>query len=70
MIKALDELGRVVIPKMIRKELNLKEGMLLEIKKSGQYIVIGKSDSYICKECGQLVDKIDVFCRNCGKKLK
>ncbi|MBP3463822.1 MAG: zinc-ribbon domain-containing protein [Clostridia bacterium] len=42
----------------------------MEIKQSGQYVVIGKSDSYICKECGQLVDKIDVFCRNCGKKLK
>ncbi len=45
----VDEEGRISIPNNIRKEVDLKEGQLVEIKLSGpekaQYVVIHKRES-------------------------
>jgi len=45
----VDEEGRISIPDNIRKEVDLKEGQLVEIKLSGpkkaQYVVIHKRES-------------------------
>lgn len=42
-IRTLDELGRIVIPKEYRKHLNIKEGQDLELVVVNDFIVIGKA---------------------------
>jgi transcriptional pleiotropic regulator of transition state genes len=42
-IRTLDELGRIVIPKEYRRQLNLKEGQDLELVVVNDFIVIGKA---------------------------
>ena len=42
-IRPIDELGRIVIPKEYRKQLNLKEGQDLELVVVNDFIVIGKA---------------------------
>ena len=42
-IRTLDELGRIVIPKEYRRQLNLKEGQNLEIVVVNDFLVIGKA---------------------------
>ena len=41
-VRRIDELGRVVIPKEIRRLMNIKEGDTLEIKNLSNHIVIKK----------------------------
>ena len=43
-IRRIDDLGRVVIPKGIRKSLRIKNGDNLEISYSNDYIIIKKYD--------------------------
>lgn len=42
-IRPIDDLGRVVIPKEYRRQLNLKEGQNLELVVVNDFIVIGKA---------------------------
>lgn len=43
MIRRLDELGRIVIPKEMRKTLHIKEGTPIDINvEDGQYIILKK----------------------------
>ena len=42
-IRTIDELGRIVIPKEYRRQLNLKEGQDLELVVVNDFIVIGKA---------------------------
>lgn len=42
-IRPIDELGRIVIPKEYRRQLNLKEGQELEIVVVNDFLVIGKA---------------------------
>lgn len=42
-IRRIDDLGRIVIPKEIRRNLCLKEGDILEV-------YIGEEDEIICKK--------------------
>lgn len=66
----VDELGRIVIPKEIRKTFKIKEGDLLEIftDKDGE-IILKKCKEIVCVQCGQLLSKSDNYCNNCGKKV-
>lgn len=41
-VKRLDDLGRVVIPKEIRKQMRITEGTPLEFFIYGEYLVLGK----------------------------
>ena len=41
-VRRLDELGRVVIPKEIRKRLKIKNGDMVDIFTSDQYIILQK----------------------------
>lgn len=41
-IRRVDDLGRVVIPKEMRKYLNIKEGDALEVFKHDKYIIFTK----------------------------
>lgn len=42
-IRPIDDLGRIVIPKEYRRQLNLKEGQDLELVVVNDFIVIGKA---------------------------
>lgn len=42
-IRPIDDLGRIVIPKEYRRQLNLKEGQDLEIVVVNDFLVIGKA---------------------------
>lgn len=41
-VRRIDDLGRVVIPKEIREKFNIKEGDVLEIGTDGKYICFSK----------------------------
>lgn len=41
-VRRIDELGRIVIPKEIRRTMNIKEGDALEIKSLSNHVVIKK----------------------------
>ncbi len=42
MVRRIDDLGRIVIPKEIRRHYNIKEGDALEICTDGKYICFSK----------------------------
>lgn len=67
-IRHLDDLGRVVIPKEIRTRYGLEERTPIEIFTKGNEIILKKFNSRVCAECGQAIDIEDKFCRNCGKE--
>lgn len=68
-IRKLDDLGRIVIPRETRKAFDINEGDSLEIYTEGNKIILKKVNKLFCTECGQDVDKHDSYCRFCGTKL-
>lgn len=68
MSRKVDELGRVVIPKELRRSLEIEEGDLIEISLKGHDVILKKVSQKCCIACGQAVDLKDRFCRNCGKE--
>ena len=71
-IRKLDELGRIVLPSELRKNLKISEGTKLEIFTRGEEIILKKSQSSfkVCKECGKILNENDNYCSNCGKGQK
>ena len=68
-IRKLDELGRIVLPSELRRNLKISEGTKLEIFTRGEEIILKKSQSSfkVCKECGKILNENDNYCSNCGK---
>lgn len=69
-VRKLDDLGRIVIPKETRELLHINEGDTLEIWVNGSNIVLKKHKPVICKNCEKDIEEHDVFCRYCGAKTK
>ena len=71
-IRKLDELGRVVIPKEIRNKLNIEEKDPIEIYLDGESIVLRKYESG-CIFCGNTKDLVlydgKLICKKCVNKL-
>lgn len=71
-VRKLDELGRIVIPKETRKVLDIKERDALEIFTDGQTIVLKKYEAS-CIFCGEASDvkeyKGKKICKGCLKEL-
>lgn len=70
--RCIDELGRVVIPKSIRKKLAIEEGDPLEFKIEDGSIVItpDKSRCTFCLSEGELIKfKGKVICKSCIDEL-
>ena len=72
-IRNLDELGRIVIPVEIRKNLNIKEKDPIEISTDNNSIMLRKKEN-TCIFCNS-INNLDEFnskyiCINCKKKLK
>lgn len=65
-VKKVDELGRIVIPKKIRKELGIESGIPLEICKEDGLITV-QVKSYGCCICGTKPNRSEVFLTLNGK---
>lgn len=72
-VRKVDELGRIVIPKELRKNLEIDEKDPLEIYVDGDIIILKKYEPF-CTFCG---GSHNVFtfsgkniCQDCAKKLQ
>ncbi|WP_061310194.1 AbrB/MazE/SpoVT family DNA-binding domain-containing protein [Clostridium botulinum] len=71
-VRKVDELGRIVIPKELRRTLNLEEGDGLEIYTEGEQIILKKYEP-CCIFCGEAKEVINFkgknICKICLKEL-
>ncbi|NRY58842.1 transcriptional pleiotropic regulator of transition state genes [Clostridium acetobutylicum] len=69
----MDSLGRVVIPKELRRTFNIAEKDALEIYVDGEQIVLKKYNP-ACVFCGEASDVINYkgkkICKKCLKELR
>ena len=73
MIRRVDELGRIVIPKEMRDMFNIVEKDLMEIFIDGDNIILRKYEEtcIFCKSNKNLsFFKDKSVCKNCIKKIK
>ena len=70
--RRVDELGRIVLPKELRKDLDIGTRDYLEIFKDEDSIVLRKYSAG-CIFCGSMDDCVDHYgkkiCRKCVKEL-
>ena len=69
MTRGLDVLGRIVIPKEIRKELEWNTGDKIIIEQKGEKLLLRKNKIKECKYCGTNQPVKYNFCYRCGAKL-
>ncbi len=68
-VRKMDELGRIVIPKEIREKYNLEEGTEIEILAKDDKVILRKYKNTFCPKCLTRCEHIDSYCRNCGLKF-
>ena len=72
-VRRVDDLGRIVIPKEIRRTLRLHEGVPMEIFTDGERIVLQKYQP-ACIFCNDADDVVFFsgkrICRACLEKIK
>lgn len=72
-VRKVDQLGRVVLPKELRNVLDIPEGTPLEIYTEGECIIL-KKYAPDCLFCGNGDDVVDYkgknICRSCLKELE
>lgn len=72
-VRKVDELGRIVIPKETRRVFNIEEGDPLEIYTEGESIVLRKYNPG-CIFCGEAKDIMVIkgkpICKHCLEELK
>lgn len=71
-VRKVDELGRVVIPKEVRRNLNINNFDPLEIFVENDMVILKKYEPscVFCGEAGNVVNfKGKNICRNCLKEL-
>ncbi len=70
--RPVDELGRIVIPKEIRRSFKIKERDLLEIFIEGDSIVLRKTDN-VCAICASAEQTEEIggkfVCQKCIAKI-
>jgi transcriptional pleiotropic regulator of transition state genes len=65
-IRKVDNLGRIVLPVELRKNLNINIGDPLEIYVEDDNIILKKYHICICDRCNKRIDSEDKFCKYCG----
>lgn len=70
MIRKLDELGRVTIPKEDRKELGWKHNDEIIMERKNDTFILKKYQPVICSICKSNQSIHNNYCSNCGEKLK
>ena len=72
-IRKIDDLGRIVLPKELRKTLGIEPGTPIEIYTEEDTIILKKFESR-CVLCGSTTDVADVkgkkVCKKCIDELK
>lgn len=72
-VRRVDELGRIVIPKEMRKVLEIEQRDYVEISLEGSNIVLNKYENR-CAFCGKIRPehnfKQKKICKNCMEELK
>ncbi|WP_415310501.1 AbrB/MazE/SpoVT family DNA-binding domain-containing protein [Clostridium perfringens] len=72
-VRKLDQLGRIVLPKELRTVLNLKEKDALEIYVDGEQIILKKYEP-ACVFCGDAREVVNYrgknICKKCLEKMK
>ncbi len=71
-IRKVDELGRIVIPKELRKSMDIKETDPMEIFTDGDSIILKKYTPF-CAFCGSSQSLVSFggknICSECAKKI-
>ncbi len=71
-VRKIDELGRIVLPKELRMTLNINEKDALEIFVDNSMIVLKKYEP-ACMFCGKMEDIVNYkgynICKECVEKL-
>ncbi|AUM99619.1 AbrB/MazE/SpoVT family DNA-binding domain-containing protein [Clostridium botulinum] len=71
-VRKVDDLGRIVIPKELRRIFNIEEGDGLEIYTEGEQIILKKYEP-CCIFCGEAKEVINYkgknICKSCLKEL-
>ena len=71
--RKLDELGRVVLPKSLRRTMQLETGTPMRIYVEGNRVILEKGTPE-CALCGSTQDIVDVkgrdICTNCIASIK
>lgn len=71
-VRKVDELGRIVIPKELRRTLNIEEGDPLEIFGDGEEVILRKYEPG-CVFCGNVKYVVEFkgkkVCTNCIKDI-
>ena len=72
-VRNVDELGRIVIPKEMRKKMDIKSSDPIEIYVEGDKIILTKYQ-LSCLFCGTSSDLVNYkeknVCKNCIEELK
>ena len=72
--KGVDALGRIVIPKDIRKILGLEKDTPVEIYRDGDKVVVKRFDNKSCVICGTTENlalfKGKCICKSCVDEIK
>lgn len=72
-VRQIDHLGRIVIPKEIRRSLQFNENEPLEVYVDGEYIIFQRY-SPGCLLCGEIENikqiKDKKICQNCADELR
>ena len=72
-VRKLDQLGRIVLPKELRTVLNLKEKDALEIYVDGEQIILKKYEP-ACVFCGDAREVVNYrgknTCKKCLEEMK
>lgn len=72
-VRKVDELGRIVLPKELRRVFNIKEKDSLEIMVDGESIILRKYQAG-CVFCGEARDVTVLrgkrVCKNCIDEIK
>lgn len=70
MIRKVDELGRIVIPKEYREALNIQSNSCITMLLQENEITIKLVENVSkCDNCGHLCSMADKYCSQCGKQL-
>ncbi|MDY3846405.1 MAG: AbrB/MazE/SpoVT family DNA-binding domain-containing protein [Eubacteriales bacterium] len=69
--RTIDNLGRIVIPKTLRKKLCIDQSCRLRLYEENEKIIIERA-SRTCKLCGSFTEINSMFCicSVCMKKIK
>lgn len=73
MVRAVDKMGRVVIPKSIRKQLDIKDNVdSFEIYMEGENVILRKYQP-TCIFCDTVGESVElggrIVCKNCVERL-